>query len=61
MTAIEDRSPFRRSRDIAAYFELTSRRRQSGSTIDGSSRRPATGTLGARSTSGVKFDHALQG
>lgn len=34
MTAIEDPSRFRRSRDVAAYFGLTSRRWQSGSTID---------------------------
>ncbi|CDX44755.1 transposase (fragment) [Mesorhizobium sp. SOD10] len=32
-TAIEDPSRFRLSRDVAAYFELTSRRWQSGSTI----------------------------
>ena len=34
MTAIDDPSRFRRSRDVAAYFGLTSRRWQSGSTID---------------------------
>lgn len=34
MTAIDDPSRFRRSRDVAAYFGLTSRRWQSSSTID---------------------------
>ena len=34
MTAIDDPSRFRRSRDVAAYFGLTSRRRQSGTLID---------------------------
>lgn len=34
VTAIDDPSRFRRSRDVAAYFGLTSRRWQSGSTID---------------------------
>jgi transposase len=34
MAAIDDPSRFRRSRDVAAYFGLTSRRRQSGSSID---------------------------
>lgn len=34
MTAIDDPSRFRRSRDVAAYFGLTSRRRQSGTSID---------------------------
>lgn len=34
MTAIDDPTGFRRSRDVAAYFGLTSRRWQSGSTID---------------------------
>ena len=34
MTAIDDPSRFRRSRDVAAYFGLTSRRWQSGSSID---------------------------
>jgi transposase len=33
MTAIDDPSRFRRSRDVAAYFGLTSRRWQSGSSI----------------------------
>ena len=33
-TAIDDPSRFRRSRDVAAYFGLTSRRWQSGSSID---------------------------
>ena len=34
MTAIDDPSRFRRSRDVAAYFGLTSRRWQSGASID---------------------------
>ncbi|RVC45865.1 IS110 family transposase, partial [Mesorhizobium sp. M4A.F.Ca.ET.090.04.2.1] len=34
MTAIDDPTRFHRSRDVAAYFGLTSRRWQSGSTID---------------------------
>lgn len=34
MTGIDDPSRFRRSRDVAAYFGLTSRRWQSGSSID---------------------------
>jgi transposase len=34
VTAIDDPSRFRRSRDVAAYFELTSRRWQSGTSID---------------------------
>ena len=34
MTAIDDPSRFRRSRDVAAYFGLTSRRWQSCSWID---------------------------
>jgi transposase len=34
MSAIDDPSRFRRSRDVAAYFGLTSRRWQSGSSID---------------------------
>lgn len=34
MTTIDDPSRFRRSRDVAAYFGLTSRRWQSGSSID---------------------------
>jgi transposase len=34
MTAIDDPSRFKRSRDVAAYFGLTSRRWQSGSSID---------------------------
>ena len=33
VTAIDDPSRFRRSHDVAAYFGLTSRRWQSGSTI----------------------------
>jgi transposase len=34
MTAIDDPSRFKRSRDVAAYFGLTSRRWQSGNSID---------------------------
>lgn len=34
MTAVDDPSRFKRSRDVAAYFGLTSRRWQSGSSID---------------------------
>lgn len=34
MTAIDDPSRFRRSRDVAAYFGLTSKRWQSGTSID---------------------------
>jgi transposase len=34
MTAIDDPSRFRRSRDVAVYFGLTSKRWQSGSSID---------------------------
>ncbi|MGY3488279.1 transposase [Bradyrhizobium sp. USDA 4011] len=34
MTAVDDPSRFKRSRDVAAYFGLTSRRWQSGSLID---------------------------
>jgi transposase len=34
MTAIDDPTRFRRSRDVAAYFGLTSKRWQSGSSID---------------------------
>lgn len=34
MTAIDDPTRFRRSRDVAAYFGLTSRRWQSGTSID---------------------------
>jgi len=34
VAAIDDPSRFRRSRDIAAYFGLTSKRWQSGSSID---------------------------
>jgi transposase len=34
MTGVDDPSRFKRSRDVAAYFGLTSRRWQSGSSID---------------------------
>lgn len=52
MTAIEDPSRSRRSRDVAAHFGLTSRRWHSGSTIDiqGRNRGLATRTFGARAT-----------
>lgn len=43
MTAIEDPSRFRRSRDVAAYFGLTSRRWQSGTSIDVQGRISKTG------------------
>jgi transposase len=43
MTAIEDPSRFRRSRDVAAYFGLTSRRWQSGTSIDVKGRISKTG------------------
>lgn len=33
-SAVDDPSRFRRSRDVAAYFGLTSKRRQSGTSID---------------------------
>ena len=51
-TAIDDPSRFRRSRDVAAYFGLTSKRWQSGapSTCRAGSARPAIRTSGARST-----------
>lgn len=35
VTAIDDPQRFRRSRDVAAYFGLTSRRWQSGTSVDG--------------------------
>ncbi|WP_425374773.1 transposase [Mesorhizobium tamadayense] len=47
MTAIDDPTRFRRSRDVAAYFGLTSGPR---STFRAASRRLATRTCGARST-----------
>jgi transposase len=51
-TAIDDPSRFRRSRDVAAYFGLTSKRWQSGASIDVQGRisKPAIRTSGARST-----------
>jgi transposase len=45
MTAIDDPSRFRRSRDVAAYFGLTSRRWQSGSSIDVQGGRSGSTTL----------------
>lgn len=38
VTAVEDPTRFRRSRDVAAYFGLTSRRWQSGTSIDAQGR-----------------------
>jgi transposase len=51
MTAIDDLSRLKRSRDVAAYFGSTSRLGQSGSSIDvqGGSARRATATCGSRS------------
>lgn len=52
IAAIEDPSRFRRSRDVAAHFGLTSRPWQFGSSIDvqGGSPRPATWISGGRLT-----------
>lgn len=52
MTAIDDPLCFRRSRDVAAYFGLTSRRWQSGTSIDvqAAYRKPATLMFDARSS-----------
>lgn len=52
MTAVDDPSRFRRSRDVAAYFGLTSRRWQSGTSIDVQGRisKPAMPMSGARCT-----------
>jgi transposase len=49
MTAIDDPARFKRSRDVAAYFGLTSRRWQSGKSIDvqGRTARRAMLTCGA--------------
>ncbi len=48
MTAIDDPSRFRRSRDVAAYFGLTSRRWQSGTSIDVQGRVSKTGDADVR-------------
>ena len=48
MTAIDDPSRFRRSRDVAAYFGLTSRRWQSGTSIDVQGRIPKAGDADVR-------------
>lgn len=64
MTAIDDPTRFRRSRDVAAYFGLTSRRWQSGSSIDFQGRISKAGRRGrvARALrGGVGTDDALQG
>ncbi|BCG70768.1 hypothetical protein MesoLj113a_19260 [Mesorhizobium sp. 113-1-2] len=52
MTAIDDPTRFRRSRDVAAYFGLTSRRWQSRTSIDIQGRISKAGdaACGARST-----------
>lgn len=48
MTAIDDPSRFRRSRDVAAYFGLTSRRWQSGTSIDVQGRISKAGNADVR-------------
>lgn len=48
MTAIDDPSRFRRSRDVAAYFGLTSRRWQSGTSIDIQGRISKAGDVDVR-------------
>jgi transposase len=59
MTAIDNPSRFRRSRDVAAYFGLTSRRWQSGSSIDVQGWRSGSTTLPLRSS--LRHADALQG
>ena len=63
VTSIDDPSRFRRSRDVPAYFGLTSRRWQSGSSSDVQRRirRPATPMCGARFMKRVSAADALQG
>jgi transposase len=51
MTAIDDPSRFKPSRDVAPYFGLTSRRWQSGSLMDGASARRAMAMCARRSMS----------
>ncbi|MER9470852.1 IS110 family transposase [Mesorhizobium sp. M0482] len=48
MTAVEDPCRFRRSRDVAAYFGLTSRRWQSGTSIDSQGRISKAGDADVR-------------
>ncbi|ESY76073.1 hypothetical protein X743_00680 [Mesorhizobium sp. LNHC252B00] len=48
MTAIDDPTRFRRSRDVAAYFGLTSRRWQSGTSIDVQGRLSKAGDADVR-------------
>jgi transposase len=64
MTSIDDPSRFRRSRDVAAYFGLTSRRWQSGSSIDVQGRISKAGDPDVRQRalrSGVGDADAVQG
>ncbi len=63
VTAIDDLSRFRRSRDVAAYFGLTSRRWQSGTSIDVQGRISKAGDGDVRRAvrGGVGLDDALQG
>jgi transposase len=46
--AVDDPSRFKRSRDVAAYFGLTSKRRQSGTSIDVKGRISKAGDPGVR-------------
>lgn len=48
MTAIDDPARFRRSRDVGAYFGLTSRRFQSGTSIDRQGRISKAGDADVR-------------
>ena len=57
VTAIDDPSRFRRARDVAAYFGLTSRRWQSGTSIDVQGRISKAGAV----RGGVGAADALQG
>ena len=50
VTAIDDPSRFKRSRDVAAYFGLTSRRWQSGTSIDVQGRISKAGDADVRRT-----------
>lgn len=64
VTAIDELSRFRRSRDVAAYFGLTSRRWQSGTSIDVKGRISKAGDADVRralSESRVRPDDAVQG
>jgi transposase len=63
-TAIDHPSRFRRSRDVAADFGLTSRRWQSGTSIDVQGRISKAGDGDVRRAlyeDGVGIDDALQG